>query len=310
MAQGSKFKVQGLKVFLSYCLFVQIISFALGVLNTSAQKPQNEFSICGGGGLAVFCPQPVSKGFSSMGYASNAGAGFTGFFSPRFGIHTGVEVGFFDVRNSINHFMSVTKKDDCGFYDLHTTVKDYKETHKALFLSIPLMFQFQTKMGYSFNWKKNKKVGYYLMAGAKAQFLINYSYTSQIASFSNAAYYPEFDNWVHSNPILGLGVFNNISATGKLKFGILALTSAETGAKWRIGKNIFLYTGLYFDYGLNEPTQKSRNMSDNFIISLSEEFKNETLLKFTDRINLMTVGIKLRLAFLQPPKKESCNCSR
>jgi len=298
------------KILLSLALTLLKTLIVFSVLSASAQKPQNEFSISIGGGLKFFSPQPMMKGFSSVGYRCDAGVGFTGFFSPLFGIHTGVEVGFFEVKNSINHFISIIKKDECGFYDLHTTLKGFKETHKAFFFSIPLMFQFQTKMGNSLNWKQNNKVGYYLMAGAKAQFLFNYDYISEIASFNNAAFYPEFDNWVHSDPILGLGVLEDISTSGKLKFGILPMLAAETGTKWRIGRNIYLYTGIYFDYALTEPTRKNRTIPDSFFLILSEKFYNDTLLKFADKIEIMSVGLKIRLVFLQTPKKEHCNCLR
>ena len=298
-------KKKNLRSYLPTLLKLLIV---FNVLCAFAQKPQNEFSINIGGGLKFFCPQPLMKGFSSVGYGYDAGVGFTGFFSPRFGIHTGVEVGFFEVNKSINHFIFTTKKDNCGFYDLHTTLNNYKETHKAISLSIPLMFQFQTKMGNLLKWRKNNKVGYYLMAGAKAQLLINYDYTSEIASFNNAAYYPEFDNWVHSYPILGLGVLEDISTSGKLKFGILPILAAETGTKWRIGRTIFLYTGIYFDYGLLEPTRKKRTNPDSFFLILSEKVNIESLVKYADKIEILSVGLRIRLVFLQPPKKEHCYC--
>jgi len=264
--------------------------FALSTWCVSAQKPENEFSIYGEGGFAAFRFQPMIKNASSKGYGGDAGVGFTGFISPNWGIHTDVGIGFFNVKNTVNSLTFITSgQTDCeGYlYNLHSTLNNYKETHKAIFLTVPLMLQFQTKMN------QNQKVGYYALAGGKAQFLFNYKYTSKIALFNNAAYYPEFDNWITSLPILGLGVFEGNSAAGKLEFGILAMLAFETGAKWRISESVFLYTGAYFDYGLHEPTQKIREPYKNY--TSPEQLKEPALLAFTDRLNLMTVGIKLRL---------------
>jgi hypothetical protein len=188
-------------------------------------------------------------------------------------------------------FITPNRKDCEGYsYDLHTTFNKYKETHRAIFLSVPLMLQFQTNMK-SMNLKKANKVDYYVMAGIKAQFLFNYNYTSGITSSNDTAYYPKFDNWITSLSILGLDPFDGNS--GKVKFSILAMFAFETGAKWSIGKTVFLYTGIYFDCGLHNPTKHIRYSN----YSTLENLTDFTLLKFANRTNLMAVGVKLRLAF-------------
>jgi hypothetical protein len=159
-------------------------------------------------------------------------------------------------------------------------------------------------MNQSFNWKKDKKAGFYVMAGAKALFLVNYNYTSEIALLNNAAYYPEFDNWIYEQPAFRLGVFDGNSASEKLKFSILAMLAFETGAKWRIGRNAFLYTGVYFDWGLHEPTKKYREPYKNYYYP--EHLNDLPLLSFADRKNLISVGIKLRLAFFRSLRLDTC----
>ena len=285
----------GLMLLCSYGLMVRV----------SAQKSQNELSIYGEGGLALFCTQPKLKGFTSIGYGCDAGIGFTGFFTPRWGIHVGAGLGYFHVKNSIKNLTYITKQDDCGIYDLYTALNNFQETHKAVFVSVPLMIQFQTKMSSNYwNWKKSKRVGFYAKAGAKAQFLIHYNCTSEIELLNNAAYYPELDSWIYTLPDFGLGIFNNINSFKNNNFSIVALLATEAGLKWRIGKNHYLYTGAYFDYGLNDFTNKNREDAKTFVLSLSEE--KTSLLKFTRKMNLMVIGLKLRLAFVQIHKKESC----
>jgi hypothetical protein len=286
---------------------ILLLFFALSACRVSGQKPQNEISVYAGGGVAAYCFQPKVKNASSIGYGGDAGVGFTGFFSPHWGIHIGAGVGFYQVTNKVKNFIFVTPEQaDCEgrLYNLHTALNDYKEVHKPFFMSVPLMLQFQTKMNQSYNWKKDKKWGYYAMAGLKAQLMFSYNYTSEIAVLNNAAYYPEFDNWITFLPTLGLGTHTGISVSRKLNFELLAMFAFETGAKFRIGKITYLYTGVFFDCALHDPVKKYRKPYRND--TSSERIIDLTLLEFAKKANLMAAGIKLRLAFLIPPKEGPC----
>jgi hypothetical protein len=57
---------------------------------------------------------------------------------------------------------------------------------------------------------------------------------------------------------------------------------------------MFLYTGMFFDYGLNDPTKKNRKSPSDYTDPTINDMQ---LLQFSDRIHLFTFGIKLRLAF-------------
>jgi len=290
---------------ISFTIIVAIILFALNVQNISAQKALNEFSIYGSGGVAAFLSQPKLKGNSSIGYCGDAGIGFTGFFSSNWGILTGAGFGFFNAKNKANSLLFILpNQKDCGyFYDLHTTLTDYSEIHKSFFVSIPLMLQYQTKLNQSLFWKKDNKIGFYLMAGMKAVFLFHYHFESELASYNNAAYYPEFNNWIYTLPMLGLGTFNGYTNNVKLGFGVMAMVALETGMKYRVGKNSFLYTGIFFDYGLNDPTKKYRLLNNH---NLSKQPKETAPLDFAYHINLMEIGAKLRLSFFW--KKTALPC--
>jgi len=279
--------------------------FASNTLSVSGQKTPYELSIYGGGGLAAFCFQPSIKNASSKGYSVDAGVGFTAFFSQNWGVHVGAGLGFYDVKNKVNDFKFITPdQKDCedNLFDLHTTLNKYKETHQAIFLTVPLMLQFQTKTNLSNNRNKDEKVGYYFVTGVKALFPLNCNRTSEIASFNNAAYYPQFDNWIHSLPILGLGSFDGAGTTEKLKFGALTMFVFETGAKWRIGNNFHLYTGVYFDCGLHDPIRKNRVPYS--VYRHPEQFQEISLLEYTDTMTLMAAGIKIRLTFI--PTQNNC----
>jgi hypothetical protein len=75
--------------------------------------------------------------------------------------------------------------------------------------------------------------------------------------------------------------------------------SLEGGMKWRIGRKQFIYTGIYFDCGLNN-INKNKNAPKPFIIydnSDPESFtSNSVLSSLPDKANVMAFGIKLRYA--------------
>jgi len=72
------------------------------------------------------------------------------------------------------------------------------------------------------------------------------------------------------------------------------------GWKWQIGQNMFLYTGVFFDYWLNDFARDYRRTPSDFGLPANltnTNMVNLDLFQYADRINPMTIGITLRLAF-------------
>jgi hypothetical protein len=296
-----------------------MILFALIPVQISAQeeKTLHEVSIYGGGGLsfAVF-PYSISKS-SSFGFHGCGGIGFTAFFNPQWGFHTGLGFGMNHLKinvDEIKNLIHIGKNDlntselpgyEEGFdRELHTTLSGYHEIHKTMFLNIPVMLQFQTKQKQHLNWKKGQRSGFYAMAGLNFLLLLNNKYDVEVQNLNNLAYYPEIDNWAGSQQFMGLGTFPGNSKEGSFNVGVLAMFAFETGIKWRVGKKTYLYTGAYFDCGLHDPTKKYRHSPGDY--TTPESIDDINLLAFSNRINHMAAGIKLRLAFALPKKREPC----
>jgi hypothetical protein len=72
----------------------------------------------------------------------------------------------------------------------------------------------------------------------------------------------------------------------------------ETGMKWQIGENVSLYTGAYCDYGLNSVAKNANQPFINYSVERPSEFTaNSVLTALTSKVNIITAGIKVRLAF-------------
>jgi len=123
-----------------------LVFFTLNILPASAQKSPNELSIYCGSGLASYLLRDAS-----IGYSFDAGIGFTGFFSPRWGIHIGAGMGFYNVKASAYNLQSFKPEmKDCAgnLYDLYSTLNSYHETQNPIFVTFPVMLQFQTKQNH------------------------------------------------------------------------------------------------------------------------------------------------------------------
>ncbi|MCL2246813.1 MAG: hypothetical protein FWC10_06850 [Lentimicrobiaceae bacterium] len=277
-----------------------IMFFVLSGINAMAQKAAPEFSLHADGGIATYCFQPAIKGTSSLGFSSDFGVGFTGFFGRQIGIHTSVGFGLFNVKSKTNLKTVTSNLTQTGasvplYYDLHTTLTDYTEIHKTMFVTIPVMLQFQTRHRQYWNPRLAQRAGFYALGGVRVNLLFNNKYETHVATLSNAAYYPEYNNWTATQTFAGFGNFDGYNNAGKLDFGVLVMLALETGVKWRIDNNIYVYTGAFFDCGLNNPAKDARK--DYKEIIDQEQLRDLPLLKFSDRINLMVVGIKVRIAF-------------
>jgi hypothetical protein len=270
-------------------IVITVAFVLLSISSLSAQRTPPEFSVFGGWGYSFFAYSPSVTGTSSSGYSGDIGLGVTAFFNRQLGIHVGAAFGLYNVKGNVATLSHVTtglydiNKD--LEYDLHTTLTDYNEIQNTMFMSIPIMFQFQTKMKQSSNWRKRTQTGFYAMTGVKTLILFNGDYASRI-ELRNEAFYPDFN--VLSKPV-------STRAHGNLKLGVLVAFSLEAGIKWRFNQRVYLYTGAFFDCGLNDPIKDYRVPYDYY--TSAERLQDFTILKFTDRVNLMTVGLKLRWAF-------------
>ncbi|MCL2416426.1 MAG: hypothetical protein FWD02_00625 [Bacteroidales bacterium] len=264
-------------------LYTLIFVFAIASLQASAQRPQNEFQIFGGGGI----PISLQSGVSTTGFSGETGIGFTAFVSRSIGIHFGVGVGTLHKEVNVDALRTVTygSIDANGYVrDLHTTLFDYRETLRtSTHLSVPLMLQFQPN-----------RHGFYAMGGVRMIFLAsrNASYDVSVAALHNEAFYHQPGNWA----IADIGTFPGNSVSRNFEFPQpTTMLTLEMGWKWRIGENVFLYTGAFLDYGLNDLARDIRQPLSNF--TLPETLQNLTVLQYTDRVSPTVVGIKLRLAF-------------
>jgi len=271
----------------------------------SAQQAEHEFSAYLGSGLSTLNYQ-LAMGSRNAGVGGNLGVGYTYFRGKErvtgtgkivredWGLHTGLEFGLYNAKSKIINEKTLTKglyDIDRDIFDLHTTLDNYREKQNMLLLSIPMMAQFTLDR-------------YYVLGGFKLGIPIMSKYKSKDATLTNWAHYvevdgEEFDNWAKTQNFAGYGTFNGLKSDGRMKFGASAMLSFEAGAKWRLRRKLSLYSGVYFDYGLNNFAKKNQN---NFVNPFNYRggetsfTTNSVLSVYTEKIKVMAVGVKVRMA--------------
>jgi hypothetical protein len=137
------------------------------------------------------------------------------------------------------------------------------------------------------------------MAGVKIGLPLSCNYEASGGTITNEAYYPDYNNWLTDQQFAGYGKFENVNSEGDPKYSISVAAALETGVKWNLGKILALYTGVYFDYGLTNIASKSDPFVHYNNSNPAEFTVNSALASAGDKVNVMAVGVKLRLALVR-----------
>jgi len=265
-----------------------ILLTALSSFSAVAQSI-HEFSIYAGGGLSTL-NYSLQEGNRSNGLGGDFGVGYAYFFSEHWGVNTGLGLALYNAKATFNNGTTIitpTLQDNEGdIFDMHTTLNGYEEKQNTTFLNIPVMLQYQTG-------NTNK---FYAQGGVKVSIPLSGSYETNSNSITNKGYYPEYDNWATTQKFMGFGIFLDKKSENDLDLKVLFMLSAEAGMKWAIGEKLSLYTGLYFDYGLNDIVAHDKPFV-NYSVADPENFStNSSLESLTDKVSNMAIGVKVKLA--------------
>ena len=289
-------------------LIILVILIFLKIPVALAQS--HEFSVYGSSGFSSLRYQ-ISKGARSDAMGADFGVGYTfvrakgtvknteKILHARWGIHTGIGLGLFNARAKVDDDQTTTKSlidSDNHTFDLTTFFSGYNESQKTMFLNIPVMAVFKTQQ-------------FYVMGGFKFGIPLVGKYEAKKTLLINEAYYPEWDNWAKTQTFAGDGAFRGKKSHGNLNFGVSVSLAFESGIHWRINENLSIYSGAFFDYGLNNVARGSKqsfinydhknpeNFTTNSILSSYSNNDSSVLTTFTGNVSTMAIGIKVRLAF-------------
>jgi hypothetical protein len=283
-------------------IFLTVLTvFCLSTVTATAQTQgeekrdvqKHELSIYGTGGyssLSCTLPGSDSKSGSTGG---GAGLGYTFNISPSLGINTGIEMTAYGSEVS---FGSISGEYDekMGEYLLKFSysLKNYKEVQSLTLFSVPVMAQYSLPLGSGGSMK------FYASGGFKFGFPV--SSTADITpGTATASGYYSYENVNYEN-LPKHGFVNNVALPAVEKTfdaGFSTALALETGLRFTLTDKIGLYTGLYFDYGLNSIQKTNDKHLLEYDITNESTLNNSVLnTGLTDKVNLFSIGLKVRVS--------------
>lgn len=211
-----------------------------GALQAQEAGSYLHFNVGGGlHNLSYGIPNGNEKG--NAGYTLNAAYSY--FFSPHWGLQTGIGLQSFNSLSTLNTTTSVAEVDIEGdTYQYRTYYNNWQEQQQALFMEIPLELQYRFSMG--------KKTSILASAGVKVALPVSKSYKSTGGQIQTTGYYSQWNVELTDLPDQGFTtVSGNYAGSLSLKPAFMGIV--DLGGMFKISEKIDLYAGAYLNYGLN-----------------------------------------------------------
>lgn len=274
----------------------QVLSIIVVLLFSMAAigQSRHEISVFGAGGLSTL-DYKLSAGDKKLGFGGSAGLGYNYFFSEHWGLGTGVEIAFYNSKTKFNDYLTTRNAVDVDgqAYESRYRLNDFEEKQNAMFINIPLMVQYQT----------GSKHQFYAALGAKLGIPVSTKFKTNESNILSSGYYSEEMAEYTTQEFLGFGTLNGNKVEDDFDLKLACLISVEAGVKWKLKDHLYLYTGAYFDYGVNN---LAKDQDKEFIVrdGLARNYTTNSVLQSTyksevmaDKIHPMAVGLKVRLSF-------------
>ncbi|NEW84753.1 MAG: outer membrane beta-barrel protein [Mariniphaga sp.] len=216
--------------------------------NTQAQETQHNLYFNAGGGLhnlSYDLRNGTEKG--SFGYSVNAGYSY--FFNINWGLQAGVGLRSFSPEATINYSTKAPSTDTEGMdYEYHSVYNNLKEKQELLFLDLPLGLQYQFEV--------NEKLRLLAGTGVKISIPVKETFKTTGGDITTTGYYSLWNVELSDMPQHG---FENIQKpfTGDVSVKTSFSGFVDLGTLYELSSKLDLYTGCYFDYGLNNVLKSS-----------------------------------------------------
>ncbi|GHT35829.1 hypothetical protein FACS189434_14050 [Bacteroidia bacterium] len=267
------------------------------------QYCHHEFSVWGGGGYSSLSTFPTF-GDRDYRFGGILGLGYAYHFNKHWALSLGAEIALYNMKMQVNDLTDDYTTTDPDGEDIRyiTQVNGYTEKERLYQLNIPLQVWYQTKIS-------GRGDELYVSLGGKFGLPLSAKYTSKDADFQTAGYYASTNQTLYDQRDLGYGDNTGKTLKEKLNFDFSYIGSAEAGVKWKIENPRYnLYTGFYFDYGINDILKKNEDRFLEYDTYNPERFRTNSVLtsqytqngetnSFADKLSVVALGVKVRLGF-------------
>lgn len=209
-----------------------------------AQETGNYLNFSVGGGihnLSYSLPNGIGTQKGQLGYTINAGYSY--FFTPQWGLHTGLGFQSFNSLSTLNYLSSTPDIDTDGkSYTFKENYKNWQERQQALFVDIPLTIQFKLPL--------SKKMGLLTSVGGNISFPVNSGFKTTGGELVTTGFYPQYNAELSDLPQHGFSTMTK-TFTGNQSIKTAYMAIADLGGLYKLNEKLDLYGGAYINYGLN-----------------------------------------------------------
>jgi OOP family OmpA-OmpF porin len=247
-----------------------------------AQETGNYLDFNVGGGfhnLSYTLQNGSEKG--QFGYTINAGYSY--FFTPQWGLRTGLGFQSFQSLSTLNYLSSTPDVDSDGqSFLFKANYLNWQERQTAIFIDIPLTVQFKLPV--------TKKLGLLTSVGGKISVPFSTSYKSAGGEFVTTGYYQQYNVELSGMPQHGFSTFTN-GFKGDLSLKTSYMAIADLGGLYKLTDKLDLYVGGYINYGLNNIL----NAENKLIYQYNGVYNGLFASTQTNSINPISIGLKVGL---------------
>jgi len=235
-----------------------------------------------GGGLHnLLCNIQNSTEKGDLGCTINAAYSY--FFTPQWGVQTGLGIQSFNALSTLNLLSSTTEIDTDGdAYAFRVHYQNWKEKQQVLFFDIPLALQYRYAIGKSF--------GILGSAGGKISIPVNASYKTTGGEIVTTGYYSQWNVEFKNMPQHGFSTINN-SYKGDLTLKPSYMAIADLGGLVKLSEKADIYIGAYINSGLNNILKADVK----YIYQWNGVYNGVFASTQTAKINTISVGVKVGL---------------
>lgn len=276
----------------NYIASIPLIVTFLGLsLSSYGQEKKHEISVAVGG-ISSFMQEDLPAGGLTPGNGFNAGLRYSYYLNKGLSLGVGVEYQLYKSGASFESVSGQYKTADIEdeSFEFRYTATNLREEQQLSYINIPVSIQFETP----------GTTKLYVAAGAKIGFAVSGSYEAKMDNLTTTGYYPQYNVELPSPAFAGFGSFDNVKESKQdLDTKVSYSATFETGIKQIIGQKNAIYLGVYLDYGLNNIYDKKDTniiQYSNEIVPVKLQYNTVLNSSYTDKLTLVSYGLKLRFA--------------
>ena len=238
----------------------------------------------------------VGGGYHNLSYSLLSGtvqkqtgytldAGYSYFFTPYWGIHTGLGIQTFNSQSTLNYLSNTPDVDTDGqTYDFKANYTNFQEKQQAILIDIPLAVQYRFPVSTKFTLQAS--------VGAKVALPIQSTFKTTGGQLVTTGYYSLWNVELSDMPQHGFGsMTSTFSGNTTLKPAYMGI--ADLGGLVKLSQRLDLYVGGYINYGLNNVLTPDSKL----IYQPNGKYNGIFASSQTDHVTPISFGVKIGVYF-------------